>query len=427
MFPKEIQMKKYRTYPSGLRLIVEKNKRKNVVFAVYVGVGSANEKPSEYGLAHFVEHLLFKSSEKRNTTQIASDNEYLATYINASTSDTSTKYYINSLNENLGKSLEIFSDMLLNHLWFKEEVDIERQVVLEEMKVGKDNSSLELSLLTSESFFHKTKFNHGVIGKSEVIKNCSIDKIKKFYNQHYTPNNIIISVAGGIRFGKIKRLVKKYFSQWLQGENVPKSSLDYIGDNPIKSKYVTSEKESDLVKVKVDIKCPDRSSVQFYNYIFLSTLLSNGLSSVLYANLIEKKGLAYSISTNINTFLSCGIFSFLFRLSNKNVKSILKEIKNIMIDISQNGFSDFDFEKTKNNFKRAIFSESATNKQLAFSNIGMLVMNFKKKSKKELLAILNKITRQDIQDAVNQLLNEEHFVVGAIGKNIKKSDLKAFK
>lgn len=420
-------MKKIRTYPSGLRLIVEKNRRKNVVFSVHVKVGSANEKPSEYGLAHFVEHLLFKSSEKRNTTQIASDNDYLATLINASTSYTSTKYYINALNENLDKSLEIFSDMMLNHLWLKEEVDVERQVVLEEMKVGKDNSSLELSLLTSESFFHKTKFNHGVIGESEIIKNCSIDKIKKFYNQYYTPNNIIISVAGGIGFGKIKRLVKKYFSQWLQGENVPKRSFDYNGDNPVKSKYVTSEKESDLVKVEIDIKCPDRNSVQFYNYAFLSILLSNGLSSVLYANLIEKKGLAYSISTNINTFLSCGIFSFLFRTSNKNVKSILKEIKNIMNDISQNGFSDFDFEKTKNNYKRAILSASASNKQLAFSNIGILIMNFKQKSKKELLAILNKITKQDIQNAVNQLLNEEHFVVGAIGKNIKKSDLKAFK
>ena len=210
-----------KTYKNGLRLCHEKNDKNVIAVNILFNVGSYNESENEQGYSHFIEHLLFKSSQKFSTMEIMDKLSYYGADFNAYTSRTVTRYIFKCLKENFEPCFEIYSDMIINPKFDSEEIDKERGVVIEEMKKCDDDPTEVLYRTVMENYYHNNSYAHDELGTEEIISKVSREQLLEYKNKHYTANNCVISVVGNIEFDELDRIVEKYFVSAFKEKSLP--------------------------------------------------------------------------------------------------------------------------------------------------------------------------------------------------------------
>lgn len=411
---------------NGAKLVVENNGSSITCFGVLVGVGSVNESKEFEGVSHFVEHLMFKSTKKRSTIQIASDLEFLGTDLNAYTSKNHTLYYFKSLTENFEKSLEIYADMLQNGLLKKEEVDPERDVVIEEMKLQQDSSMRTLYSQTDKILFDGTTHAHGVLGSEDIIKNISVDKIKQYINKHYTPNNMIFSISGGVTVEQAEELLRKYFPNYFAKKAFPKKIDKTPYDIVVNDKYGVYQKEDNQVNIMVSIKGKslldkDKNVQSLYSHI-----LGGGMSSRLFSILREKMGLAYTVNSFPYERINSGTLNIYIGTSKEKISKALVGMKKIMFDIAKNGVSELEFQRSKNKIKASIMFDSESSSSNMMDNAVSVWYTDKIKSKQQIIDEIDAVTIEDVNKFAKQIFLQKEFLVYAVGNNLNKEELKVF-
>lgn len=421
-------MKRIKTYKSGFRLIVEKTRSKTTHMRHVVCAGSLNEKKSEYGYSHFLEHLQSKSTKKRTTEQIAQEKTFYGIMEVDATSFHQTIYSSESLKENFEKLVEIEADRLQNGILDKDEVKTEKKVVLEEIKTNRTEPSRTLIRETDEIFFSNTPLNHKIAGLEENIINATPSKLRKFKEKYYTPNNTIISIAGDISFHKAEKLIKKYFPKLFEGESEPCKSFIFTGDNKIDNNYCIINRDMEQAKVLIQIKGLSNNHPHFYNQSTYSKILGAYDNSRLYDIIRKKLGYVYHIRSGAYSFMDMGVLYIEFDTSTKNIKPALIEIRKILKEIAENGVTNNEIKSTNNIIKTsfAAFLRKKYCEEIAEDNIYEMYYKRKIKTDKERFNLMEKVCKQDVQEYAKFIYNSKDFVVGAIGEGIKLSDLKVF-
>ena len=418
-------MIKTKTYPCGVRLVVESTKDKECTLGIGVNCGSKNEKPNELGLAHFLEHLAFKSTKSRSTKQIADELEGLGTNINAWTSEDNTFYHFKSLNENLEKSFEIYCDMFFNGVYNKDEVDRERKVILEEIKVYEDDSFSHLADSCSKFIFNKTPYEHNVLGDPNVIKNSSIEKIKAFKKRNYKPENITISVAGGVKFKTVDKMVQKYFCSHFSGEH----KAELVDTKPVSTKftknYFSIQKEDKQVNLIVFIKGENTTSKYKYIRAYYQQIMGSGLSSRMFMYLREQQGLCYTTRIYTSSMDKAGVVMFYIGAAPEKLASCVKGIKFLIKEAAEKGFSKEEFNKAKNKLKAGTIFSAGTGSK-ARANFRNLITLGKAKTEEEILKCYDDVTLEQVNNYAKKIANEKDFLVAAIGNKIDMKTLKLF-
>ena len=387
----------------------------SVSVGLWVRVGSRHETNSERGYTHFLEHMVFKGTSSRTARQIASEIERVGGFMNAATSREYTYFYITVMKSEIELAIDLLCDMVCKPLLSEEDIKNERKVVLEEMKGYEDDPEEFLHDFYYKNFMPKSSLGYDIIGNKKSITNASMEKIKNYYNKYYIPSNFILSISGDFESSYVFDLSEKYLSGFeRQGE-----SPDSI-EKPEK-KYDKFLEKRNLEQVSFIIGTDGISKdihesvkVSLFNIIFGSTM-----SSRLFQNIREEKGLCYSINSYSSSYSESGIFSIGCSTSKKNFEVACNEIFKEINKVFKDGITELELKDAKSNQKgsMSISYEHPDNKM---TDIAIQEIYYSQYfTIEDRVKLVDEVTVKDIQQLIEYLFNREKFHLSAIG-NLKE-------
>ena len=280
------------TTGEGLRIISEPLPGvRSVALGLWIGVGSRFERPAEAGVSHFIEHLLFKGTDRFSAAEIAEVFDGLGGEINAATGRDHTVVYTRVLDDHLEAAFDVVADMLCNPAFH--ELDQERQVVLEEILMYEDDPGDLVHDLMSEAVFPDQPLGRPVIGTSEVIGSIPADQIRAYHGSHYVAPNIVVAASGSVDQAQLVELSEKYLSGLVRGDGA------HVPDAAAPGAPVLSVRTKPTEQYHVALGGPglDRSDDRRHAMAVLDTILGGSMSSRLFQEIRERRGLAYSVGT----------------------------------------------------------------------------------------------------------------------------------
>jgi len=333
-------------YENGLTLLYEQLPLKSCCFTLFVRSGSKFEDESNYGVAHFLEHTLFKGTKNRTEFEIAKDLEEKGIGSNAVTSKNYTQYYFACVAEQFEPAVEILSDMFFNSIYDKKAHETERTVIIEEYNSKMDKASSKVSINFAKIFFADSCMEVPTLGTLESIKNLKTEDLIDFYNNHYTADNIVLSFSGGLPLIKVEEVLNKYFISNFTSKKCNKIVPNY---NFVNNKYIFESKDINQTIMEIGYKL-DIHNLQEYRMIYLfNVIFGSGMNCRLFERLRNQLGLCYSIygeRYRINDIDSCYIINI---VANQNDELLaLKEIESEVQKICKDGINEGEFEKAKN-------------------------------------------------------------------------------
>lgn len=345
-------IKKVKT-TSGIEIIFDKLENISTCsVGVFVKTGSKDESDSEEGISHVLEHMIFKGTEKRNYFQISEEVDYLGASVNAHTTKEETVFYINALTEFLGKSVDILFDIVTNSLIDSEELEKEKDVIVEEIKMYKDSPD-DLVFELNYGDCIKGQYSKPIIGTEQSVKGFTSEEIKKYYKERYTKDNIVIVVSGNFNEDEIISKVDEYFDKLGDKKVNRREKIDFS--------FVVGErkevKEINQVNICISFEGEKyNSKTKIYNDIS-SSIIGGSMSSRLFQKIREKNGLAYSVYTYNQYYQEGGIVSTYIGTNIENYEKAIKLTLDEFEKLRKNGITEVELQKAKNKYlSRIAFS-----------------------------------------------------------------------
>lgn len=312
---------------------------------VFVKTGSKNESDSEAGISHMLEHMLFKGTETRSYFQISEEIDYLGANINAHTTKEETVFYINALTEFLGKSVDVLFDIVVNSVIDEEELEKEKDVIVEEIKMYKDSpDDLVFELNYADSI--EGQYSKPIIGTVESVRSFSPEMIRKYYTERYTKDNITIVISGNFDENEMIGKIDRYFG------NLREKKVDRRDSITFDFKENEREYRKDINQVNICISFRGKSydsDKRIYNDV-LANIMGGSMSSRLFQKIREEHGLAYSVYTYNQYYKEGGILSTYIGTNVENYKAAISITLNEFEKIRTEGITDIELQKAKNKY-----------------------------------------------------------------------------
>jgi len=310
---------------------------------VWIKTGSINESQNTAGLSHFLEHLIFKGSKKFPGDAISRIVEAKGGYLNAATSKEFTEYYITLPNKEFATAVEILADAMENAAFPSDEIEKERNVILQEMKLHEDNPQSLLYDLYCEKIFINTPYAHRVLGTKKVIQNVSKEEIAKYYRTHYVPENLTVVIVGAVKTSDAKATLEKYFG------TIKKRSFsnDKLENVKVEQQGQTVQKDVEHTYWIGGFLGPNASSKEQFSAEVAASILGGMRSSRLYRKLREEDKTVYDIGTSYGAQIINGAFVFWAVFEPNNKEKVTSEIQNQISLLMNNSPTDNELAKAK--------------------------------------------------------------------------------
>jgi predicted Zn-dependent peptidase len=329
---------------NGLRIISNNLKsREAVSLGIWIGVGGRFEPDADRGISHYLEHMLFKGSKKYCCQDIKESIEGKGGYLNAFTAEEFTCYLVKVLKNNLYESLDILSDMVLNPVLDEEEINKERTVIIEEIKMYKDLPQHFVLELLDELLWSNHPLGQNLAGTIETVS--AIDKLKlsNFQKKFYRDCNIVISVCGAFDSNKLTSRVKKIFSNKQIGQIINPSP---IKDENLTAKIKCLNKDTEQSHLALGFRSYNRSHPDRFALDLLNIIMGANMSSRLFQEVREKRGLAYAIGSNVKRFKDTGAFIVHAGVDNRKVEDAVGVIAQELEKVKK-GVNLSEFKRAK--------------------------------------------------------------------------------
>lgn len=365
----------------------------------FVKAGAIDEDETNYGISHIIEHMMFKGTETRNAQQISRDFDQLGISINAFTGEEYTCYYGRTLPENLIKTAEIFSDMLMNSVFDKEELQKELMVIIEEYKMYRNNPNYHARSLFSTAFNKGTSYEVDIIGTEESITSTTREKIIKYIETHYCNEKTTVCVSGKFNELEILNYLEKNFT--LGHSN----NQRVVNVNFEKPAYVSVKEDTEQSYIYMGTHAFSEGDERAYALMILSELMGGSMSSRLFVTIREEQGLAYSVHSYADLMSETGSFIISAGVSNDKVEQAVKSIVNEIKKLKEHSVSEEEFLKAKNILKSSlIFSYESLHNRMVEIGSSKLLLN-KDVNINELAAKIDAVTYEDVV-AVAEIIND---------------------
>lgn len=291
------------TLPSGLTVLTERMERvETVSLGAYVGAGTRHETAAENGAAHFLEHMAFKGTKQRSAIEIAEMIENVGGHINAYTSREQTAYYVKLLKEDLALGADILGDILCHSTFEPEEMERERGVILQEIGQANDTPDDIVFDHFQAAAYPAQPMGRPVLGTEQLIRSMRRETLHGFMNQHYTPENMVIAASGNLHHEQVVELAAKHFADLPRAEKIAPMPADYLGGE------YRELRDLDQAHIVLGFNAPQYGAQDYYPAMLLSTLLGGGMSSRLFQEIRERRGLVYSIYSFTSPTEDGGLF-----------------------------------------------------------------------------------------------------------------------
>lgn len=292
------------TLPNGLRILTDTVKEvDSIAMGVWVDVGTRHEDMKDSGVAHMVEHMLFKGTASRNTTQIVEQLEEVGADVNAYTGREITAYHVRLLKEDMPLALDIYSDFIQNSTMPEEEIERERGVILQEIDMYNDQPDEQVFDFYQEKAYPGQTLGASILGDPQIIKTMKRDVMMDYVRRFYTPGRLVVSAAGHVDHDDFVRRVTDSFTDLPPDMTfAPKPALYEGGDHRV-------EKDTEQSHILIGFRGMERRHENMFGVVALATILGGGMSSRLYQEIREKRGLVYSIFSFHTTYQDDGQFA----------------------------------------------------------------------------------------------------------------------
>ena len=391
----------------------------SVAIGIWVKAGAVDEEAKYAGISHFIEHMMFKGTENRTAKQIAADIDKIGGQINAFTGKEATCYYVKAIYSNYKQAADVIVDMLSSSLFDKAEMDRERQVICEEIKMTQDApDDLAHDTITS-MVFKGYALGNSIIGTPASLENISRDVIKDYFNSEYTRDHIVISVAGNIEPDD----VCAYFDDKLTGlkESKPEKESTVSVYTPA---YKVITKDIEQSHICLAVKGLPLNDSRYYAFSILNNILGGSMSSRLFQNIREQKGLAYSVYSMAGSFKNDGYFNIYAGVSHDKIKEAIGGIREELAEIAAHGVTEEELESSREQLKASyIFGQENVAGHM-FKNGKNLLLGNPILTGEEVIAGFNAVTIDDIESVKSLICDFETYSAAAVTRD--EVNLKGF-
>jgi predicted Zn-dependent peptidase len=343
-------------YASGLRIVTEAMPgMRSVALGVWVDVGSRDERPGVAGASHFLEHLLFKGTRTRTARDIADAFDAVGGDLNAFTAKEFTCYYCRVRDQDLPMAVEFMSDMLQNSAVAKSDVEAERQVILEEINMRDDDPGDLIHDLFAETLWQGHPLGRPVLGTRETIGSISRDQIKRFYTRLYRPPHFVIAAAGNLDHRRLCTLVEQNMETGKKLAPGQSRKVRMGGDVPTSSgSTVVRRRTTEQAHISLGTSAYSRKDPQRFAFSVVNSALGGGMSSRLFQEIREKRGLVYSVYSYHSMFAETGAFAVYAGTTPSKAEEVLTIVRREMQDIAGGGLTKEELDRAKGHLKGSL-------------------------------------------------------------------------
>ncbi|KXV71267.1 insulinase family protein [Acetobacter cerevisiae] len=320
--------------PSGLIVVTERMERvETVSFGAYVSTGTRDETAEENGVSHFLEHMAFKGTERRSALQIAEEIENVGGHINAYTAREQTAYYVKLLKDNLDLGIDIIGDILTHSTFDPTEIERERGVILQEIGQANDTPDDVVFDHFQATAYPNQPMGRPTLGTEDLIRTMSRETLMRYMSAHYTTGNMVVAAAGNLHHEDVVRQVERHFADLGTTPLIAGTPSIYGGGE------FRQEKDLDQAHVVLGFPSVGYNDPDYYAALMLSLLLGGGMSSRLFQEIREKRGLVYSVYSFNAPFLDGGVFGIYAGTGEKECAELvpvtLEELKKVQKSVGK--------------------------------------------------------------------------------------------
>ncbi len=409
---------KLRKLPNGVRLIVVPvPSLESATLTIWVKTGSRNETDKLSGISHFLEHLVFKGGKKRQTAkEIAEAVDAIGGEFNAGTSKEWTNFYIKAPASKLETAFDVLADMVLTPALRQEDLDREKGVIVEEIGMYEDTPLMKIDDVFENVIFKGHHLGRDIIGTKETITGFKRDDFVKYRQAHYHPNNILLTVAGGIDQNEVYELALKYFAH-LDGKRSKNKGFSKFRSKQRKPTVLLHSKKKDQAHFILGFRASEMDSPDRFAETLLATILGGGMSSRLFTEIREKRGLAYAVRGGRDAYLDCGYISIYAGVDPKKIEEALKVTLEqcYLVSNGKSLITAAELAKAKEYVKGHLaLSLEDTKAVNTFFGIRQLLLD-KIETPEEIVKALDKVTVGDIVAAAKKNFKPERLNLAIIG------------
>ncbi|MEN6521971.1 MAG: pitrilysin family protein [Armatimonadota bacterium] len=397
--------------PNGIRVLSEYVPYvDSVSVGVWVDTGSRDEHGKSRGASHFIEHMLFKGTECRSARQIADEMDTLGGHLNAFTDKETTWYYAKVLSEHLPATVDILADMILHSTFDEVELDREKNVILEEIKRYEDTPDDLVHDLFAQTLWHSHPLGNPVIGTSKSVEEFNSESLLAHLHNAYTPDNMVVAAAGNIRHDTLVELIENHFSG-MNGCRHPRTNVPAVasGDSKLTVKPI------EQVHLCIGTKGFSHDSEEKYILAVLDAVLGGGMSSRLFQEIRENRGLVYSIGSYSACYREGGMFAVYAGTSGKNAETVIDLVRKEFELIKTEKLGEIELVRAKNQIKGALVlgQESMSNRMSRMANselyFGRIIPI------QEIIEAIMKVTADNVIRIANELFVDGQIALAAVG------------
>jgi predicted Zn-dependent peptidase len=396
---------------NGLTILTEEmNQVRSASVGIWVRSGSRHEQERLNGISHFIEHTLFKGTRNRTSREIAVESDAIGGNVDAFTSREVASYYVKVLDEHLPRAFDLLSDLITCPLFANDELDRERNVVLEEINMVEDTPDDLVHEVFISSFWPDHPLGRSILGTAATLATFNHECVAEYFGAVYTPANLVVAGAGSIRHEHFVEMVARYLGR-LSG---PKGELQKSSPrSKVKRKVVNKDLEQ--AHLLMGAPCPSMISDDRYTTHVLNVMLGGGMSSRLFQTIREEQGLAYSVYSGVNAYTDVGYLSVYAATSPEQIGEVIKLTLQEFVKMKDGEISEAELDRAKGQLKVSIMLglESTSSRM---SNLARQEIFFGRQSTlDEILERIEAVSVDGVRRIAREVFHGDKIAVTALG------------
>jgi len=409
---------------NGLRIILAPmQETQTATVLVMIGVGSRYEKENEAGLSHFIEHMFFKGTKKRPTTlHISEELDAIGGEFNAFTSKDATAYYAKADSKHLKTALDVIADMYLNSKMESQEIEKEKGTIIQEINMREDNPMGDVGDVFEKLLYKKNSLGRYVIGYKKTVASFQRKNFMDYLERFYVANDTVVCVAGKFNEKEVTSRLKKYFRHMKKGK---KPSMQKIAEKQKNPETEIKFKKTDQTHFILGNRAYPEKHKDRFVVALLSIILGGNMSSRLFIEVREKRGLAYYVRTSVDTYQDCGYLATQAGVEHKNlalaVETILAEYKKIATE----KVGEKELQKAKDYIKGKSVMGLESSDEVAMFFITQEIRKQKILTIQEMFRRIDRVTASDILRVAKDIFQPAKLNLAVIGPHKNNSELKS--
>jgi predicted Zn-dependent peptidase len=396
---------------NGLRILTEQMTQvRSISIGVWLTRGSRHESADQSGIAHFVEHMLFKGTDTRSAEDIAQAIDSIGGQLDAFTAKEYASYYIKVLDEHLPLAVDILADIVLNPAFKPEDIEREKKVVIEEIKMVEDTPDDLVHEIFTQGFWEDHPLGRPILGTRESVESFTSESLHTYFRETYTPQNLVVAAVGNLEHGRVRALVEERFGQ-LKPAGAGLSELPPL----VVPKVLIRNKELEQSHVCLGTSSYRQDHEDRYASYVLNTLLGGSMSSRLFQNVREKRGLAYAVFSGLSAYRDAGSFTIYAGCANEAVSEVVDLVVEELRTVKQTPVPAVELQRAKDHLKGSLML-SLENTASRMSHVARQEIYFDRQvSLDETLQGVERVTAEDVQRVAADLFRNGSLSATVLG------------